>query len=473
VVSLVYLVSRVGLDASGLPFEFHLDWMWLADPADLRDRLAETLLFFHAFPPGMNLVTGLLVKASGLQAAGLAHLVFFGFGLVFVNAALYLARAAGLPERVAMALVIVFSLLPATIYFEHLYLYEWPVAALLAAGAALFHLAVQRASLGAWLSCFLVLAAVSATRSTFHLLWFVCVAALGVAFAAPRSRRAALVGAIVPGLAIAALYAKNLALFGDFAASTFGPASYTLVTLAGLPPSERDRLIEEGRLSPFAAVSVYAPPREYARFFASPDNGRWPASMTRLEHTGVNAPNFNHWWLLDVHRARRADAVEYLRAHPLQYCANVADGVVAMFGPSTTWHPRDGTPASPHQRHRAWLGVWETWHNRVVHGLPLAPVGWYVLLPVPLIWSSRRARALARRNDPDSRARGALLALCGFQIVYVVAASTMLTAHESPRYRFQIEWTIWLVIAVWLCGLLSGPDRLRRREPGVRAQDAA
>ena len=69
IVSLGYVVSRALLARAGLPYGFELDWMWLADPADLRDRLAQTLWFFHAFPPGMDLLTGILLKTSGEQAA--------------------------------------------------------------------------------------------------------------------------------------------------------------------------------------------------------------------------------------------------------------------------------------------------------------------------------------------------------------------------------------------------------------------
>jgi hypothetical protein len=454
-VSLLYVVTRVAMDVAGLPFQFSLDWMWLADPADLRDRLAETLMFFHAFPPGMNLATGLLLDAGSFRPDVLAHFVFFVLGLVFVNVLLYLARAAGLAPPVAIAVAIVVPLLPASIYFEHLYLYEWPVATMLAAGAAFFHRAVQRPSIAAWLGCFTVFSAVALTRSTFHLVWFCAAIALALFFVPADRRRTVLAATAAPAMVVAAVYAKNLVLFGEFAASTFGPSSLTLVTVARLPDAERDRWIQEGRLSPFAAVSVYAPPREYSRFFSSSDHPGWPPSVTRLEHTRVAAPNFNHWWLLEVHRARRTDALAYLREHPLAYADHVREGIVALFSPSTIWHPRDGTAGSPHAPHRARLGTWEAWHNRLVHGFPVSPVGWYVLLPIPLVWALLRAYHLARAEDPSDRARGALLGLSVFQIVYVIAASTMLTALEWPRYRYQIEWMIWVVTACWLSSLAS------------------
>jgi hypothetical protein len=310
-----------------------------------------------------------------------------------------------------------------------------------------------------------VSAAIGVTRSTFHLAWFAATAGLGVWLTARGSRRMVVASALIPGVLLATVYVKNLMLFGEFAVSTFGPASYTLVTVDRLPDEVRDAWISEGRLSAFAAMSVYSPPRDYARFFATPNHDRWPPQLTRLDHRGVAAANFNHWWLLEVHRTRRNDVLYYLRDRPLDYVANVLEGVRDMFRASTTWHPRDGTPASPHYQHRQVLGAYERWFNRVVHTAPLAPFGLYVFLPAVLLWACAHAWPLVRSDDPATRARAALLVFCVCQTVYVVAASSMLTLLESSRYRFQVEWAIWLLTAVCLSTItakVSAASRTRR-----------
>lgn len=463
--SVLFGFSRAVLDLVGLRFFFSLDWMWLGDPADLRDRLLETLYYFQAFPPGMNALTGLLLKFGESNTPALAHAAFWALGLAFVNALYYLARAIGLSTRAAFVLALFFSLTPASIYFEHLYLYDWPVATLLCLAAVLFHRAVRRPSFGAWLTFFAVGAAIGFTRSTFHLVWFAATAGLGAWLTVHHSRRVVLGAALGPAALLVMLYGKNLVLFGEFAASTFGPASYTLVTVAHLPPDVRDAWIGEGRLSPFASMSVYAPPREYARFFATPDHGTWPPQLTRLEHHGASVANFNHWWLLEVHRARRADVLYYLRHRPLDYMGNVLEGLRDMFSASTTWHPRNSTQVSPHYQHRQVLGRYEAWFNRLVHGVPVAPIGVYIVLPLVVLWAFAQARMLVRRYDPAVRARGALLYFCAFQIVYVVAASTMLTSLESARYRVQIESMIWLIAAA--CGS-SLSHRAGSLSPGSR-----
>jgi hypothetical protein len=464
----LFVLSRILLALAGLRFSFSLDWMWLSDPGDLRERWLETLFYFHAFPPGMNALTGLLLKVSEPNAGALAHAVFLMLGLVFVNALFALTRAVGLSPSAGFALALAFSLTPPAIYFEHLYLYEWPVTTLLCVAAVLFHRAVRTSSEVNWLAVLGVCAAIGLTRSSFHLVWFGLVLGLAVWFSGRASRRGVMAAAVAPALLLVAFYGKNLSLFGEFAASTFGPASYTLVTVARLPLDQRDAWIREGKLSPFAATSVYAPPREYAPFFVTPEHDRWPPQLTRLEQREVSAPNFNHWWLLGVHRARRSDAVYYLRERPFEYLENVATGLRDMLGPSTAWHPRDGTSASPHYQHQQVLGGYERWFNRILHTVPVAPIGLYALLPVILVWSAIQAQRLIAAGDPRSHARGALVIFCVVQIVYVIAASTMLTALESARYRFQVEWAIWLLTAACVASLRS---RRRAQPPRTRVQN--
>ena len=321
--SLLFILSRLALAWAGLQFSFSLDWMWMADPVDLRDRLADTLYYFHAFPPGMNLLTGVLLKAAPSDPGSLAHLLFAVMGLGLVNLVFALGQHIGLSQRVAFAVAAAFALLPAEIYFEHLYLYELPVTTLLCLAAVLFHRAVRGSSTSAWLAFFATCAVIGVTRSTFHLIWFAVMAALALWFTMAGTRRHVLVATMAPLLLLAGVYGKNLALFGEFAASTFGPASFHLVTVDRLPIAERHRWIAEGTLSPFAAISAYAPPRDFLPFFETSERAGWPPQLTRLEHPSVKAANFNHWFLLEVHRARRQDVQHYLRARPWGYAQNV------------------------------------------------------------------------------------------------------------------------------------------------------
>lgn len=462
--SLIFVLSRAALHYAGVRFNFSLDWMWMSDPADLRDRLLETLYYFHAFPPGMNLVTGMLLKLGGSHAATLALATFWALGLVLVNALFHLCRVSGLSSPVALGVAVAFSLLPQSIYFEHLYLYEYPIAALLSLAAVFFYKAVQRQSFWVWLAFFVVCSAIGLTRSTFHLVWFVAMVGLGVWFTERHGRRRVLGAACGPAVLLLALYVKNFALFGAFDAFTFGPAGHSQVTISRLPVEVRDSWIQEGKLSPFAAVSLYAGPREYLPFFGRSESKDWPPQLNLLERPSVKAVNYNHWFFLEVNRRRRADALYYVQARPLDYAANVLEGLKDMFTPSTRWHPLDDTDRSPHYQHRLVLGRYEAFYNRLVHGFLAAPVGLYAFLPLALVWTLRRARSLVRAGDTDATARGALLFFCLFQVGFVVAASSLFTFRESARYRYQVESMMWLmttlcVVNIWRLLL----DRVRLR----------
>jgi hypothetical protein len=374
-----------------------------------------------------------------------------------------LGRAAGLAPVAAATLSVAFMLSPVALYFDHLYLYEWPIVTLLVLSAVCFHRACLRPSLSRWLAFFLLCAVTAVTRSTFHLAWYVALAGAAAWASEPGHRRRAVLTGALPGLLLVlVVYGKNAVLFGEFAASTFGPASFHLVTVDRMPRTERDQWIAEGRLSPYAAISPYAPPRAYAPHFSASGLPGWPPQVTRLDNPTVGAPNFNHWFILEAHRARRHDVEAYIAARPLDYLRNVWVGLQALLGPSTDWHPRTGTPASPHDGHQAVLGPYVAAYNTVVHRAPVAPVGVYMFLPLVLAWAAWQAWRLLHAAAPADRARGALIAYCAFQIVFVIAVSSMATFLESSRYRFQVEPFIWLMVTLlvssfWSYGRL--PDR--------------
>ena len=313
----MFVASRLLLSWMGLQFNFSLDWMWLSDPADLQNRLLQTIYYFHAFPPGMDLLSGVLLKVGGAHAAALAHALFWLFGLVLVLSLFYLARVSGLSAGAALVVSLGFSLLPQSIYFEHLYLYEEPVAALLCLSVALFHAALTRRSMRLWAAFFAACAVIGVTRSTFHLVWFVALLALVLWSSAPRDRRRIVMAASAPAVLVLSLYVKNLIVFDTFSAFTYGPSSYAHVTVSNLPSDVRAEWVREHRLSPFATLSPYAGPREYLRVFSGREPTNWPPQMTRLERPTVHAPNFNHWVILEANRQRNADAWYYLRTQPL------------------------------------------------------------------------------------------------------------------------------------------------------------
>jgi hypothetical protein len=443
--ALAFALTRAVLYALGLRFNLVLDWMFLADPVDLRDRLLETVYYFHAFPPGMNLLTGALLSISEAHLAGLAHAVFVACGLLLTGSVMYLARAVGAGKSLAFGLALAFSLIPQSLYFENLYLYDYPVPALLAFSAVLFHRAFRAPSFGRWFWFFFACAVLGWIRSALHLVWFVALLAFSCAVTPRGGRLRVLRAALGPLCLLLALYLKNLFVFGVFDSQSQSGGNFTLITTHHMPRPLRKQWVQEGKLSPFADMSFAAPPRDFLPYFPSASNPKYPHNED-LERPSLHAPNYNHWFFLDVNDARRKDARFCLHERPWEYVHTVlARSLPQAFSASTWWHPRSGTPNSPHFGHRKVLGAYEDLYNRLVHGFPVRPYGVYISLPLWLAWVSVRGLRHLRRGDERERLQAALTLLCAIQIVYLIAITALLTYGENARYRYIVEPFIWVI----------------------------
>jgi hypothetical protein len=462
---LAFLGTRAALYASGLRFNLDLTWMFLSDLVDLRERLLETVYYFHAFGPGMNLITGMLLKLSPDHLATSAAFVFWMFGGLLSVCLFQILKALGYGRWTAMALALAFSLLPQTLYLENLFLYTYLCASLLCLSAVLFQRALRQKSAFAWLWFFLSCAMLGWLYTVFHLLWFGIMAGIAIALAGRRARRHVIVGLALPALLLVGLYAKNYALFGVFGATSWGGANLTLLTTQQMSVAERREWIREGKLSTYALINAYAPPGDYVRLF--PDmHFPWPGS-NELTRPSVNEGNFNHGLFLEVNRKRREDAAYFIQARPREYARRVfTQNLPRLFHSTTHWHPYDIYPVAPHDQHRAVLGGYERLYDKVVHSWPVPGMGLYVFLPLFVAWAAWRSLTRLCASDQGTRIPAVLLGFCVFQIAFVVATSSMFTAGETPRYRYTVEPCIWVIVAA---ALLAAYERVRGLfRPGSR-----
>lgn len=458
------VLSRVALHLLGFRLYFSLDWMFLADPADLEEHLLATLRDFHAYPPLMNAIAGVALKLAGGAAAGLVTVVYVGLGVVLACSLMALLRAFGVGRRASFATALGFALTPPALYMEHLFGDAMPSAALLASGAVLLHRAVTRGTTLSWAAFFGAMALLSLLRGTFHLSWLVALLVLALAVSPRSGRVQVLRGALGPLLAVTAVYLKNLALFGLFGAASQTSFLYH-VTVRRMPLAERAAWVERGHLSPLATLDIYGSPRQYQPFFVTPPPGLSPV-LGDFEKRSNGQPNFNHWFMLDASHLHRSDALAYVKARPRAYARTVVRSFDQFFGPTTHWHPRDSTPRGPHHAHRALLGGWERFFENVVHRVPFRGTGLYLFLPIPVWAALRRLGMLFRRRGTEARARAAVLAFALFQLGFVAVLSSLVSYTESSRYRFPVEALIWFLAALWLSEALPFARRALARLTG-------
>jgi hypothetical protein len=474
-VLLAFIATRVALYAAGLRFNLDLRWMFLDDPEALRQHLLQTVYYFHAFAPGMNLLTGVLLKISPGHLLGLATAVFWACGGLMTASLYQVQKTLGYSRWGSAALSLALSLLPQTLFLENLYLYTYLCAGLLCAAAMLFHRALLRASAALWFGFFLTCALLGWLYTVFHLLWFAIMLAVALVLQviqAPTGGgawRRVLLGAGVPALLMLGLYGKNYAVFGVFGATSWGPSNMTLATTQQMRPAERDQWIREGKLSPYAAINVYSPPSAYLRLLPADIHYPWPGS-NELVHPSTGEANYNHGLFLEVNRTRGKDVAYYLDVRPMDYLRRaLTKNLPSLFHSTTHWHPRDRRPESPHHQHRAVLGAYERLYDGIAHSWPVRGVGLYVFLPPFLAWAAWSSWARLRAAEAGTRATGALLGFCLLQILFVVSTSSLFTSWETSRYRYAIEPCIWVVVAV---GLRAAVLRLKSWVSGAHAAGA-
>lgn len=322
----VFLVSRAAYFALGVRFnDYPLGVYWQFLPVRLlRTRLIESLLHLHAQPPLYNLYLGCVLKLAGERHAILFHAVNVLLGLGVLLGSLALMRRLGVSRLRAAAVSLWFVTSPAFVAYENWLFYTLPLAFLLLLSALLLEGFLRRGTAVAGSAFFCVLFAIGASRSLFHLAWFVAIG-LGLAAARPRLRGTLLRCGAVPLLLLLALYAKNGVLFGKFGVSSWVGMSLARLTVREMAPDLQERLIAEGRLSPVSRVVPFSKPDSYpAELFAVPTRFARVPALASLEKLN-DATNFNHFGYLRVSDLYLADALCVLRHEPDVYRRALAE----------------------------------------------------------------------------------------------------------------------------------------------------
>jgi hypothetical protein len=446
----LYWWLGVRFDASTLA-----GYMQFIDVELLANRLLESLWYYHANPPLLNLFAGVGLKVFGAGAPAFFAVVFHLLGLMTAIAVHVLTRALAdsrLAADIATA-ILVFS--PSFVLYENWLMYSFPAAALLTASAVLLH---RYASTGAarWGAAFFgVLAVLLLTRSLFHLGWLVMVTGL-LALAMRGRRRQVLVCAALPILAVALWYGKNYYLFGTFASSTWFGLGLSNVSTLLVTRQELEPLVQRGELSQYALVSRYA---QMDRLFArQPGSTGVPVLDQVRKSTGPY--NFNNQQVVAIDRDYTADGLRVIRAFPKSYAVGLIISNRLFFSPSSMnlyFSPANLAAALPA----------ETVFNRLFYGVPARPglleqphfgfAGTYYLtvntsLALILAWwlalgyGYAQARKIVPGTDPARRPRALVIGFIVFTALYVYAVATAFELGENYRYRWVVE-PLFLVLA--------------------------
>ncbi|MCU0862198.1 MAG: hypothetical protein MUC36_00275 [Planctomycetes bacterium] len=470
----LFFASRALAWSQGVRIDLTANYQWqLLDPSLLTGNLGESLLYLHAQPPLFNALHGAVLSlCSGAAAQTFAwQVIQLGLGvvmLVSLHATMRMLRVGRVAGTVLVALL---CCSPAAIAYENFLSYTHLDAALISVAACSLAAATTRGSRAGGLGTFLAMTALCLSRSAFHLVWLLAVAAvlLWWARAARRELRASVLrAALVAVVLVGGLYAKNLVLFGFAGSSSWMGMNFATMTHTNLDASVRDDLRDGGSASPLVMHDPFRPLSLYPQPAAAPS----PSGVAALDQVSRfdGSPNFNHRDYIALSRQFGMDAFAVLRARPGHYAkAVLRNAATFLFRSASDYRLID--PNMDRMRR------WEAIHSLIAYGqfggiarafsgappvvegellkhLSLGAAVWKkaseacLLLAALVVGMTGYAfwQACFRRR----RAEWPWFAFAAVTLGYVIAVTLLANFGEAQRMRFEVEPLFVVLVGMFL-----------------------
>jgi hypothetical protein len=463
-VLLSFVISRLFYIREGLRFDntpprYYYQFI---DPVLLKTRLLESIWYLHSQPPLFNVVTGALYQQFSPRSA-IFQLLFFVLGLVFSLILYWLGLRLGLHRWVSALLAAWFIVSPATVLYENLYFYTYPVAFILVLSALALSKFLESETVWWGFGFFSLIASLCLTWAVFHWAWMLTVIALVALFYRNWHKLAAV--SLIPFLLVIAWYAKNLLLFGSFAASSWVGMNLSHVTFLSPLTSQlvRDELVEQGQISAYPVTEAFRPIENYDGLIAIPSPRGVPVLDEPLKST--EAVNFNHSFYMGLSEEMLGDAINFMRVRPDLYLASVKQGFLIYFHSSSDYLLLKDKPAPQ----------LESWWDRIFYGqfsgyegdynnrwkADGRYVGWWLMIAyVAATIHGIKVAMIRNTTNPSLRA---VVAFMTFTILYFTLMTNFLDLGENNRFRFTLDALVLLLFGMLLQNLIrKGQVRIRR-----------
>jgi hypothetical protein len=492
VLAAAFVVSRVAAHLAGVRYDASLLDVSLQhlDNRLLEEHLIQSLWYQHTQPPLFNLLVGLVLKLSPLSPEVTFHLLWLGLGMVLVGVTYRLLVELRIPRVLALIATIVITCSPTVILYENWLAYEYPLTVALTA-IALTSVKWVRTGRLPWLAATSLLAAGCVlTRALLNPVWFVAVLAILLIARRPVRRwRPALLAVGLPALVIAALMVKNQVLFGSPSFSSWLGWNLQRVTIDELPVETRQRLVDQGVLTPLATYPVFLPTETYAEVVAPcvrqhPDV---PALAEPRKQTGRE--NFNDECYLPIYRESLDNAIAAARAEP-------GATARAVLGSMQIWSESSSQYAFVYDNRLKIDGADTVYRQLVLLDVPYDPpvktnAGWWIPIGTPggrwrfsltviaatAIAALAGARGVVRVLRRRATGTDAALAVIGVTVVAVTVVGNLFEIGENNRFRFMVEPITfvaftWFVARLWVRARRWWTSRDGGRSAGPTELDA-
>ena len=457
IVAATFVVSRIVLVALGVRFDISLmPWFWeVLDLHVLEHHLAQSVWYLHAEPPGFDLLIGLALKLFPHHVSGAFHVLFLVLGLAAALALEIVLERLGFRPWLSVVLAVLISCAPFWLVYENWLYTEYIVMTLLIVGAFALTAFAREWRVGWGVAFFSILAAIVYTRSSFQLVWMLLVVACLCAVARDRWRTI-LKAAALPLLVVVLLYAKNGIMFGSFTTSSWFGMDLARITLWVAPQSEKQKLVDEHKLSRIALIDPFSPLNRYKGIVTPPRPTGIPVLDRQAKYNG--GVNLNDKAYLEISRMYLRQALLFIRYDPEGYARGVGKAAGKLSVPAT-----DYSYVYPQRdKIRIWDQVfngvvyWRTpWFHRIGFGLVLMYV-------VTAIWGLLLFVRLARRRAAS--AADATTIFLWSTSVYLLLVGSLTDFGENERIHLPIDPLVLVLAALVVRDVFR---RVRQRSAGA------
>lgn len=454
-----WLYIRAGLHFDNTPPRYYYQFV---DPELLKERLWESLWYLHSQPPLFNFMTGLLYQFFSPQSK-IYQLLFLGMGLVFGLSLYWLGLRLGLRPWISALLAAWFMVSPATILYENLYFYTYPVAFLLVLAALMLSKFLETDHFWWGLGFFSVIAGLCLTWGIFHLTWMLAVILLAALFS--RDRRRLVLASLIPVLLVSGWYVKNYLIFGSFSASSWAGMNLSHVTFLSPLTSQsvREALVKKNVISSYPVEEAFRSIEYYRGFIPIPEERGVPVLDESIKST--EADNFNHTFYLPLSRRMAEDAVNFVRARPDLYLDSVWLGLSIYFHSSSDYLLLKDKPTPQ----------LENWWDRVFYwqsgnygenpknrwNLDANYVGWGLV--IGYLGAVAYGLKISFSRDRYSRDLVGTVSFMTFTILYFTLMANFFDLGENNRFRFSLDPLVLMLFGMLVQNSIQYVQKRRSR----------
>jgi len=341
VLLIVFIISRVFLiNVFDLKFEY--DWifqMWhFIDIELLKNKMLESIFYFHYQPPIFNFILGLIHKQNIIEPSFILRIIFYSF-TYFIGLIIFLtSRRFTQKAVVPYILAFIFYLFPETIIYENWPIYTWSSSFLLVLGFYLLTLYKQSTKPAFLYLFFFSQLILILTRSAFHPIFFIswfCI--LLVIY---WREKQTVIKSFLPSLIILLIVAfKNLYIFGFFGVGSglgFSLYKITPKEINNQPVQNFVNVDPVFNVVPVKSITTYKYekkniPKKFQGI--SILNEEFKSTLGQFtEEFSVNLGNYHY---LEIAKKYQKNAIKIIKKFPKQYLKRVLRGSIMFFKP--TW----------------------------------------------------------------------------------------------------------------------------------------